>query len=189
MTQITAAPHSSLGICAVGDKFGSIDLLPYPCLEPAAFASYAGHSPGVAGVAFLTGETNGLLSAGREDGCVFQWAIESDERIDEADAAAGDEPPPADDDDDAAAAVEYVAADDENLVDGADLDIEDRSDRFKATRRDELRALFDLEDRAKGDEPEVDAYEATAPWRETMVAPKDAPYLGPAVTNLSLIHI
>ncbi|KAH8058418.1 hypothetical protein JL722_6281 [Aureococcus anophagefferens] len=180
---VAAAP--ALGLCAVGDQFGSVDLLPYPCLDKSGFQSSAGHGPGLCGVAFLTGETNGLLSGGASDGCVFQWVLDVDERVDEADAAdAADAPPP---DDDEEVVVDYKAEDDETLVDGIDLEIEDRSDKFKAVRGDVVAKLFELEDVDPEAEDAVDKFDATAPFKDTVVAPAAEPYLGPAVTNDDLV--
>ncbi|KAH8097932.1 hypothetical protein JL720_851 [Aureococcus anophagefferens] len=143
---VAAAP--ALGLCAVGDQFGSVDLLPYPCLDKSGFQSSAGHGPGLP-----TPRTRRA-------------------------------PPP---DDDEEVVVDYKAEDDETLVDGIDLEIEDRSDKFKAVRGDVVAKLFELEDVDPEAEDAVDKFDATAPFKDTVVAPAAEPYLGPAVTNDDLV--
>lgn len=183
VSTVAAAP--SLGLCAVGDAYGGVDLLPYPCTAPANFAPFPGHGAGgFAGLAFLTGEPVGLLSAGAADGIVAQWTLDHDERVDEADAAEEGEPAAAGDDDEDAPTVVYDPDEDGNLEDGVALDqAADRSVVHRAFRSDNAAALFALEDAAAGEDAEVDAREATAPWRDGVVAPAEAAYEGAAATN------
>ena len=70
---LTYAASSALNLCAVGNRFGSIDLLPYPCTEKSQIVSVSGHGPGVAGVCFY-GE-DGFVSAGLTDGCLLVWKV------------------------------------------------------------------------------------------------------------------
>ena len=76
------AASSALNVCAIGNRFGSLDLLPYPCTEKSGSVTVSGHGPGIAGAAFY-GE-DGFVSAGLTDGCLLVWKVESDEAEDAA---------------------------------------------------------------------------------------------------------
>ena len=181
---VTIAAAPSLGLCAAGDRFGAVSLLHYPCLEKSGAASFCGHAPGIAGIAFcVSGDAPMLFTAGNADGVIFKWNVDVDEKIDEADAAGDDAALPADEDEEDKPTWVYDAAADENLLEDAEvLDMVSATPKFKATRRSDVEALYALEDAATTAEDGVEPDDATAPWKDAVSPPTNAdPYLGDAV--------
>uniref|UniRef100_A0A7S3ZZI0 EF-hand domain-containing protein n=1 Tax=Pelagomonas calceolata TaxID=35677 RepID=A0A7S3ZZI0_9STRA len=173
---LASLPHSgrddplcyaaSGNLCAVGNRFGSIDLLPYPCTEKSSKVTVSGHGAGVAGVSFYGDD--GFVSAGLTDGCLILWKVESDEVED--DAAAPEE----EEEEEDLGFDKYDATQDAHLAESA----EDVSERIRAIRANDSQTLYDLEDQ-DGEDP-------TAAWRDAVVEGKGSSAQVVPVDDLSL---
>ena len=156
---LRSLPHSGLGdaltyaasgaLCAVGNRFGTIDVLPYPCLEKSSYVTISGHGPGIAGCAFF-GEDK-FVSAGLTDGCLLAWTVEVAEAEEEAEAGAEEEEA------EELGYAPYDAANDANLLDT----IDEASERIEAIRQNDTEWLRELEDTRSKD--------PTAPWKDSVM--------------------
>ena len=129
-----AKPKAVDSVVAAADSNGVISLFPYPSSDYGAArrSTFVGQSckgGGLSGLGFAS-EDAFLISAGKGDGCIFQWAFASDEGYDsaleaEAEAAAN---PPADEEeaeeDEEEIKIEVDSCCDEDLEDALDIDEE-----------------------------------------------------------------
>jgi hypothetical protein len=160
------AASSALNLCAIGNRFGSIDLLPYPCTEKSASVTVAGHGPGIAGMAFY-GE-DGFVSAGLSDGCLIVWRVESEEVEDDA------PPPDEEEEEEDLGFPKYDPDEDAHLAES----VEELTARIQAIRHNDAQALYALED-IEGEDP-------TQAWRDAVVAGQGASASVVPVDDLSL---
>ena len=84
-------PETGGGFILVGDSYGRIRLTRFPSRHDAAFLEWRGHAGSVVAMSLDSDETH-LLTGGRDDRCVMQWALGEDERgLEDADDRDEDE--------------------------------------------------------------------------------------------------
>lgn len=153
------ALHKGSGpLFAVADGSRRVKIFNYPALTAGASSkAFVGHSGSITNVRFVS-EDSHIITTGA-DQSIFQWAVEVDEADDSGDEAEQEEAEPeAEEEEDGAPKLPLESDDEEDLVDGAALE---RDERLEPYINNDVKELLDRKGRAT----EEQKFRAVKAWQ------------------------